>query len=198
MSTPVPGTVGPTTVGLASRNVIKIEETRAVFPHLVPVDVHLLEVQDVDPRVVVDHKIEQVAALDLPYPILVEDTGLAFAAWRGMPGALVAWFVDSLGPAGIWDVVAPLENHTAVATSALGVVHRGERALWSDSILGRVVAPRGPTAGWTSVFEVEGTKLTLAEMSVTDRLAVTMRRQPLQRCRAWLDARTPSGPTGLR
>lgn len=198
MSAQTPPAVGPTTVGLASRNAIKIEETRSVFPDLVHVDVDLLEVQDVDPRVVVDHKLDQVVALNLPYPVIVEDTGLAFAAWQGMPGALVAWFVNGLGPAGIWDVVAPLEDHAAVATSALGVVHSGERGLWSDTTSGRVVAPRGSTAGWTSVFEVDGTGLTLAEMSVADRHAVTMRRRPLQHCRAWLEARAAGGPSGPR
>lgn len=188
----------PTTVGLASRNAIKIEETRAVFPDLVQVDVDLLEVQDVDPRVVVNHKLDQVTELNLPYPVIVEDTGLAFEAWQGMPGALVAWFVDHLGPEGIWDILAPLGDRAAVATSALGVVHRGERAHWSGITSGRVVSPRGPTAGWTSLFEVDGTGLTLAEMSVAERHAVTMRRRPLRHCRVWLDARAPARLCGVQ
>lgn len=184
---------GPDTVGLASRNALKIEETRAVFPDLVSVDVNLLEVQNVDPRVVVGHKLDQVAALGLPHAVLVEDTGLALSVWRGLPGALVAWFVDGLGPAGIWEVVAPLADHAAVATSALGVVHGGERAIWTGSTAGRIVAPRGPERGWTSVFEVDGTGSTLGEMSVAQRHAVTMRRGPLLECRAWLAGRSP-GP----
>src|ERR1017187_9897033 len=31
-------------------------------------------------------------------PVLVDDTGLSIHGWNGLPGALVAWFLDTVGP----------------------------------------------------------------------------------------------------
>ena len=35
-------------------------------------------------------------------PVLVDDTGLAIRAWNGLPGALIAWFLDTVGPTASW------------------------------------------------------------------------------------------------
>jgi XTP/dITP diphosphohydrolase len=34
-------------------------------------------------------------------PVLVDDTGLVLNAWNGLPGALIAWFLRSVGVEGI-------------------------------------------------------------------------------------------------
>ncbi|WP_097922394.1 non-canonical purine NTP pyrophosphatase [Streptomyces sp. wa1063] len=174
-------------VRLASRNAIKFDETQGVFPDVSRLSLDLTEIQDTDPRVVVQHKLDQVAALNLDHPVIVEDTALGFHSWNGLPGALIAWFVEKLGPEGIWDLVAAAEDRRAIAVSAVGIVHHGQQATWHDSTEGLLVAPRGPAAGWTSIFEVARTGQTLAEMSRATRHQVTMRRAPLVKAREWLD-----------
>ncbi|MFL2916607.1 MAG: non-canonical purine NTP pyrophosphatase, partial [Nitrospinia bacterium] len=47
----------------------------------------LFEVQSPDLDVVVRHKAQQ-AYESLQYPVMVEDSGLLFHAWNGLPGAL--------------------------------------------------------------------------------------------------------------
>ncbi|WP_329251643.1 non-canonical purine NTP pyrophosphatase [Streptomyces sp. NBC_01478] len=175
---------------LASQNSIKLEEVRSVFPEVDVVRVDLLEVQSVDVRRVVEHKLEQVAALRLPVPVLVEDTGLAVEAWNGLPGALVKWFVDGLGAQGLKDAFPADGPATAIATSAVGVVFDGERAVWEGHTEGRLVDSRGGLGGWTPVFEVKDTGLTLGEMTFADRMRWTMRREPLLAARDWISKRT--------
>ena len=34
-------------------------------------------------------------------PVLVDDTGLSIQAWNGLPGAIVVWFLRTVGPQGI-------------------------------------------------------------------------------------------------
>jgi non-canonical purine NTP pyrophosphatase (RdgB/HAM1 family) len=171
---------------VATRNPIKLEEIRHFLPPAEVFDVDLLEVQAVAPAEVVAHKLDQVAALRLPDPVLVEDTGLALAAWHGLPGALVKWFVDELGPAGVTASLRDDASRDAVATSAVGVTCAGRRRVWEASVAGRIVAPRGSLGGWTPVFEVAGTGRTLAEMSLPERLRHTMRREPLLAAARWL------------
>ncbi|MEU0739297.1 non-canonical purine NTP pyrophosphatase [Streptomyces sp. NPDC006134] len=177
---------------LASGNPIKIEEVGDVFPEVEVLRTDLLEVQSVDVRCVVEHKLAQVAALGLPVPVLVEDTGLAVDGWNGLPGALVRWFVDGLGAQGLKDAVRCGEPVTATATSAVGVVLDGECAIWEGRTEGRLVDGRGSLGGWTSVFEVRGTGRTLAEMTFEERMRWTMRREPLLAARDWIARRTPA------
>lgn len=153
-------------------------------------DVELPEVQSVDPRAVVLDKVEQVAAMGLPDPVIVEDTGLAIEAWNGLPGALVKWFLGRLGPQGLKDAAtAGGGSARATATSAVGVAYEGAWQVWEGRLDGRLVDARGPLGGWTPVFEVGETGLTLGEMDFADRMRHTMRREPLEAALAWLEER---------
>ena len=49
------------------------------------------EIQTHDINKIVEHKAQQ-AYKELKCPVLVEDSGLIFKAWNGLPGALVKWF----------------------------------------------------------------------------------------------------------
>jgi len=79
----------------------------------------LIEIQSLDVVDVVKRKTED-AFSKLRNPVLVDDTGLALNAWNGLPGALVAWFLSSVGAEGILDMASCLTDRTATVTTALG------------------------------------------------------------------------------
>ena len=60
----------------------------------------LFEMQTQDLDELVRHKCEQ-AYQALKSPVLVEDSGLQFNAWKGLPGALVKWFETTVGCEGM-------------------------------------------------------------------------------------------------
>jgi non-canonical purine NTP pyrophosphatase (RdgB/HAM1 family) len=193
---------------LASQNAIKLEEARRIFADVAVIDLELDEVQSPDPVVVVRHKLDQVLRAGLGAPVIVEDTGLAVRHWGGLPGALIKWFVEELGPARLAGVLSadadagvggsPAKGVMATATSAVGAAFCGESRVWAGSTQGRIVAPRGSLGGWTPVFEVGGTGKTLAEMTLDERMTHTMRAEPFRLARAWLaaQARTQAGDRG--
>ncbi|AEW98789.1 non-canonical purine NTP pyrophosphatase [Streptantibioticus cattleyicolor] len=184
MSQPATGT---NRILLASENPIKLEEVAAVFPGVEPAAVELTEIQSTDVQVVVEHKLDQVAQLDLPAPVLVEDTGLFVESWNGLPGALVKWFVEGMGAQRLKEAALPPGAPAgATAVSAVGIAWRGERQVWTGRTEGRLIDARGGLGGWTPVFEVADTGRTLGEMSFADRMRWTMRRAPLEHARAWL------------
>ena len=84
-----------------SGNAGKAREVEAILGTPVerlPLD--LPEIQALDVAEVVRHKaLEAFAAAGRP--VLVEDTGLYVDALGGLPGALVKWFLQTVGPAGI-------------------------------------------------------------------------------------------------
>ena len=56
----------------------------------------LPEIQTIDVEEVVTHKVKH-AYQELGTPVMIEDTGLYFDAWNGLPGALIKWFVTTIG-----------------------------------------------------------------------------------------------------
>src|SRR6266508_2264963 len=74
----------------------------------------LEEIQAIDLEPVVSHKARQAYA-HLGRPVLVEDSGLAFAAWNGLPGALIKWFLATLGTEGICRLLHGETNRAAAA-----------------------------------------------------------------------------------
>jgi inosine triphosphate pyrophosphatase len=48
-------------------------------------------------------------------PVIIEDTCLCFDALKGLPGPYIKWFLDKLGPDGLYTMLAGFENKKAQA-----------------------------------------------------------------------------------
>ena len=78
------------------------------------------EIQDSDIEKIVSHKAKQ--AFDaLRCPVLVEDSGLIFTAWNGLPGALIKWFELSVGCHGLLKMLERFDNREAFAVCVAAV-----------------------------------------------------------------------------
>ncbi|MBA2691025.1 MAG: RdgB/HAM1 family non-canonical purine NTP pyrophosphatase [Rubrobacter sp.] len=131
----------------------------------------LPEIQSLDFAEVVRHKAlaaYDALALDLPpTPILVEDSGIVFGAWNGMPGALTKWFLESSGNEGLLKMLASFEDRSARAVCCVAVVDgAGEVEVFTGEVGGTISEePRGEGGfGWDSIFVPEGSSRTYAEM----------------------------------
>ena len=77
-----------------------VEVERLLGQQLTRANIPLDEIQDIALETVVIHKAQQAYA-HVQRPVLVEDTGLTFTAWNGLPGALIKWFLSALGTDGL-------------------------------------------------------------------------------------------------
>lgn len=118
-------------------------------------------------------------------PVMVEDTGLHIDALRGLPGALVRWFLATIGPAGICDLIPPGTDRTARARTAVAYCAGETVELFIGETPGAIVpAPAGEGGfGWDAIFRPDGAAHTFAEMSPAERVAYSMRRQAVERLR---------------
>ena len=107
-------------IALITGNAGKAAEYAAMLGiEVTPAKAELTEVQSLDVAVVAARKAADAYA-QLGEPVLVDDTGLTVHAWNGLPGALVAWFLDTVGAQGILDMAAGLTDRSATVTTALG------------------------------------------------------------------------------
>jgi non-canonical purine NTP pyrophosphatase (RdgB/HAM1 family) len=112
------------------------EAERMGFP-VEQLDLDLPEPQALDPSEIVEAK-ARAAYRALSRPVLVEDSGLAFRAWGGFPGALVKWVEKSAGVPALARMLDGFPDRAATAICAIAYCDGAE-----------VVTARGETEGST-------------------------------------------------
>lgn len=141
---------------------------------------HLTEIQSLDPREVVEHKVKEAYRI-VQQPVLVEDTSLVFHALGKLPGPLIKWFYEELGNDGMCALLGKDRRATATVTFAL---YDGKHLHFCDATARGSVPekPRGESGfGWNPIFIPEGTNKTYAEMTEEEKDKIYLRRYALQK-----------------
>lgn len=163
------------------------------FERLLGVDVQaakvpLTEIQAIDLSTVAEAKARQAYAV-IQRPVFVDDSGISFEAWGGLPGALTSWFMDTVGNDGLVAMLSGHANRKATVATVLAYCDGSDVRLFSGSVAGRVAfEPRGANGfGYDAIFIPDGHEVTFAEMSDAEKDAISMRRIAADRLRAYLD-----------
>ena len=168
-----------------SNNAGKAREVEAILGAPVErLDLDLLEIQALAVDEVARHK-ALTAFARAGQPVVVEDTGLYVDALRGLPGALVRWFLATIGPAGICNLIPPNTDRAARARTAVAYCDGADVEIFSGETLGVIVpTPTGEGGfGWDPIFRPDGASRTFAEMEMAEKTAYSMRRRALERLR---------------
>lgn len=173
---------------LATGNEHKARELQTLLGRPVQrVKLELPELQAVDVQEVIEAKVREAYRL-MGQPVLVEDTGLAFAAWNGLPGALIRWFLDRVGNEGLCQMLQSYEQTAASAETCIGYFDGSDCHVFRGVVSGQIVrAPRGSGGfGWDPIFMPDGWDKTFAEMTDEKNL-VSMRKLAVTQLKAFLD-----------
>jgi non-canonical purine NTP pyrophosphatase (RdgB/HAM1 family) len=148
----------------------------------------LFEIQSPDIDLVVQHKAEQAYSI-LQCPVMVEDSGLVFHAWNGLPGALVKWFEETVSCDGMLKMIEGFDDRGATAICCFALydgkdikIARGEvNGTLSNSI-------RGSNGfGWDVIFIPEGYEQTYGEMAAKEKNAISHRKKALDKLKQELN-----------
>lgn len=129
------------------------------------------EIQTLDAKAVVEHKIKQ-AYQQVQQPVLVEDVTFSFESLNGLPGPFIKFFVDVDG--GVNNMCRMLdgfESRRAVAQCVYGYYDGNELRYFEGSIAGGVaLEPRGENGfGFDKIFIPDGfDNKTAAELDETE------------------------------
>ena len=141
----------------------------------------LFEIQTQDLDELVRHKAQQ--AFDaLQCPVLVEDSGLVFSAWKGLPGALVKWFENTVGCEGMLKMLHTFDDRSATAICCLAI-HDGDNIQVVRGEVRGVIARniRGGNGFGCDVFFIpDGYEKTYAEMLPEEKNAISHRKRALE------------------
>lgn len=155
----------------------KLREIRSFYPDIEQLDVDLPEIQEIDPHAVIRAKL-YAAFAHHKGAFIVEDTSLAIESLHGLPGPFVKWFLKTVGDEGIYKMTQPFGAQRAVATCIIGYASSPDDIhYFSGEIHGKIVPPRGKAGfGWDAIFQPDGHDKTFAEMSSSEKNAISMRK----------------------
>ena len=123
------------------------------------------EIQSLDVKEVVEHKVKQAYEL-LQRPVIVEDAQLGFNALDGLPGPLVKWFIESIGLEKMCRLLDAYDDRSAVAGAAIAYYDGSMLEIFEKSLSGRIAEkPLGDSGfGWNRIFVPDGSDKSLGQM----------------------------------
>ncbi len=161
----------------------KVREAREILGmEIEPLEMeNLYELQSTDVHQVIVHKVNEVYQR-LKVPVMVEDSGLLFSAWYGLPGALVKWFEKTVGCEGMIKMLDPFDSRDAFALCVVAVHDGREIKIARGEVKGTIaLETRGENGfGWDSIFIPDGETRTYGEMQAEEKNAVSHRRRALE------------------
>ena len=152
------------TIYFITGNKNKVEEARKIMPEIEQLDIDLVEIQDLDPKKVIEAKLAE-AQKHHSGALVVEDISVQIEGLGGLPGTLIKWFLKSMSLEQITDLAVKSGNNKAIARVVLGYVAPDqERIFIEETMSGQIVLPRGDRGfGWDPIFLMDGQTKTQAE-----------------------------------
>jgi len=160
-----------------------LEFKRILNIQLFQQDVDLPEIQSINIEDVVVDKVK-AAYFELKRPVMIEDTGLYFEAWNGLPGALIKWFLASVGNDGLSQMICKNPNKNAIAKTCIASYDGiNDPNIFLGEVNGTIAdIPRGKNGfGWDSIFIPNGYNQTFAEMTGEHKDKFSMRNIALKK-----------------
>ena len=77
-------------------NHFKFSQVQQFFPEVMQANIDLDEIQSLDPREIIHHKLKEAQKEVLEGEILVEDTCLRVESLGGLPGPFIKYFLQAL------------------------------------------------------------------------------------------------------
>ena len=154
--------------------------------HLEHQKVDLDEIQSLDPREVIEHKVRQAYAV-VQQPVLVEDTSLEFDAFGKFPGTFIKHFIEGTPSEVICRSLDSLDRG-AIARATFGYYDGNEVSFIEGEQKGSIADhPRGSGGfGWDEIFIPEGSTKTRAEMNEVEYEASYTYVKPFAKLRVFL------------
>jgi XTP/dITP diphosphohydrolase len=158
-----------------------VEAERIIGRQLIHENLDLPEIQSLQLQEVIAKKAQMAYDMLGHTPVIVEDTALFIDCWKGLPGTLIRWFEETVGPAGICLMLDGFPRRNAHAQTIVAA-YDGSLRVFSGDVKGQIAeSPRGNHGfGWDQIFIPDGESRTFGEMAPEEKDQLSMRMKAFQ------------------
>ncbi len=167
----------------------KLREVQMIWPEIEGLELDLKEIQEIDPKKILEEKLNEAKKFKPNTNLMVEDLSLEIDGMQGLPGPLIKWFIKSVGREGVYKMAKLFGNQEAVARVTLGFVNKnGENKYFEGKIKGKIVEPIGESDfGWDPIFIPNGFDKTFAQMGIEEKNKISHRKIALEKLKKYLE-----------
>jgi inosine triphosphate pyrophosphatase len=157
----------------------KFKEVQEVLTPIVleQYNLNLEEIQDLDPKKVIEHKLNQ-ALKQLRGPFIIEDTSFSFEFFDyKLPGPFIKFFNETLSNARIYEMARKIGKFGAMGITIIGYVDSSNNIFYFEGKHeGLIVEPKGDRDfGYGPLFKPNGHDKTFGEMDRDEKYKVSAR-----------------------
>lgn len=166
----------------------KAREAAGIVPQVERIKLDLPELQSLDPLVVIKAKLIEAHRQIPDKTLAVEDVTYSINGLGGLPGTLVKWFVESVGPEGIYEMAKQVDITTVVAAN-IGLINpAGEMTFVRGEVKGKTVKPdiHGDGFHFDNIFMPDGHDKRYSQMTFAEKNKISHRALAWQELRAVL------------
>ncbi|MFA5990830.1 MAG: non-canonical purine NTP pyrophosphatase [Candidatus Doudnabacteria bacterium] len=130
------------------------------------VDISLHEIQGVDPKKIIEHKLKE-AFKHHKGEFIIDDSSLFLSCFDyKLPGPLIKWFNDTIGTKKIYQMCKKMSNTKAKAVTYIGYAKSPKEIKFFDGVLtGSIVDSKGAyDFGYDPIFLPNGGNETLSQI----------------------------------
>jgi len=168
----------------------KLKEVRMIWPEIEGLELDLKEIQELEPKKILEEKLEEAKKYNPDTNLIVEDLSLEIDGMNGLPGPLIKWVLKSVGREGVYKMAKLFGNQQAIARVTLGFTDGKENKYFEGVVNGKIVKPKGESDfGWDPIFIPEGFNETFAEMGVEEKNKISHRKIALEKLKEYLKER---------
>lgn len=151
-------------------------------------DIELDEIQDLDLKKIIKHKVEQAYEL-VKAPVFVDDVSVEIEAWQGFPGPFIKWLRKNEENKLLLHMMRNETNRNLKIIATIGYYDGAEVRYFTGSVDCELANEDKGLNGWglDPVLIPKGYDKTWAEMSVEEKNSMSHRRLALDEFRKFLN-----------
>ena len=101
---------------------------------------------------------------------------------------MIKWFLQSLKPQGISNLVHKFDNHNATVKAVIGYSNGTDIHFFTGEVHGKIVQPRKDSKfGFDPIFQPNDHDKTYAEMDADEKNAISHRNKALKKLKGFLE-----------
>ena len=145
------------------------------------------EIQSLDLKIILEAK-ARAAYSELKRPLIVDDVSYEIQELKGLPGPLVKWFVETIGPEGLCRLADQTKDRKVVARVGIGYCDQNGFQSFIGEASGVVPQHAAGTGGfgWDAAMIQDGWEVTHAELSDEEYHKASIRKIALDALKTYL------------
>lgn len=147
------------------------------------------EIQEVDAKKIIKHKLNEALKHHPGKEFFVEDTSLHFECLNGLPGPLIKWFLKKMNFDELHNLCEKMGDNKATAKVHIGYHKDGKIHFFEGHINGNIVAKGLDNGfGWDVIFQPEGFNKRFSEMTIEEKNKISHRANAVKKFKEFLES----------